>query len=157
MAPILITLFSLLVIISLAILYLNTLSNTLKLIRYENRTLEPGNVWYMLIPFYNYYFAFTMVKDVAQSIENEFRSRDLHIDSKPTYAIGLAACIAVIIVASLNIISSVFFTYDATFNKIKGYAALGQLALWVGHWVQVYQYKKKLKSLPFLEDEIPDI
>ena len=103
-SPVLSILF-LAIFLALAILYLLTISNTLKEIDWENRVIEPGSVWNMLIPLYNYYYYFGLVKDISISIENEYKIRNIPISTNPTKTVGTITASLTVAVVILNILS----------------------------------------------------
>ena len=70
-----------------AIFYLIALKSTLASIHKQNRTMEPAKVWELLIPVFNIFFQFSLVKKVADSIRNELRART--VSQRPTYGIDL--------------------------------------------------------------------
>jgi heme/copper-type cytochrome/quinol oxidase subunit 2 len=74
-----------------AIIFLIYFQNTLKLIKPDNRHMEPGEVWYIFIPFYNIYWQFAMVSRLARSFADEFSDRKIEVKAAlPTNDIGKA-------------------------------------------------------------------
>lgn len=127
---------SFVVVISLipAIFYLLTLQNTLKSIYWENRVIEPGKVWLLLIPVFNLVWMFIVVARIADSIKNELNARGEVTADRPTYGIGLSWCI-------LFLVGRVPY--------LGGAVSLGFLVCWIIHWVKVNEYKKKFLAEPY--------
>lgn len=125
------------------IFYLLTLQSTLKLVAPNNRKMPPGQVWLTLIPIFGTVWHFFVVNNVSMSIEKEFRSRGLPIESKPAYTIGLIACI-------LYALSTVLFLLGDG-SKLASLAAFICLII---YWVKIAGHKNKLlmsqynKSIP---------
>ncbi len=95
----------------LGIFYLITLQNALKSIDVKHRSMNPGGVWFMLVPLLNFIWAFVVVYRVADSIKNELNARGRPCSEKPTYHIGFTWC-------TLSIISRIPFGGDMPLNKI---------------------------------------
>src|SRR5262245_49376745 len=83
----------LIIALVIAIFFLLTLSTALSRCRPRNRTMEPGMVWLNLVPLLNIVWQFITVLRVAESLENEFRDRDLHRGEDYGKGVGLASCI----------------------------------------------------------------
>src|SRR5688572_13284226 len=63
--------------IAIAVFYCLTLSKALKQVRPGNRDMEPGQVWLVLIPFFNLYWNFKIASDIPSSLRREFRERGM--------------------------------------------------------------------------------
>ena len=49
-----------------------------------------ANVWFLCIPFFNFYWQFVVVNKIAQSIAMECEKLQIPVkESKPTYKLGL--------------------------------------------------------------------
>jgi hypothetical protein len=116
-----------------AILYLITLQNTLKAISRENRTMEPGNVWLMLIPLFSIVWQFIVVNKIASSIRAELNARGVPVDQGPGLSIGLAMC--VLCCVSIIPVIGVFF-------------GLAAFICWIIYWIKIAGFKKQIESLP---------
>lgn len=129
-----------------AIMFLLTLSKTLRAVAPQNRTMQPDQVWLLLIPLFNLYWIFVVVSKLSESIRNEFVSRGLSIEERPTYNLGLAYAIVTVV----NGIFSVSFNFGSSFtsNPFSGMLSLAALILIIAYWVTVNNYKKRLESLP---------
>ncbi|HVX00375.1 MAG TPA: hypothetical protein VHA52_08080 [Candidatus Babeliaceae bacterium] len=115
------------------IFYLLTLQNTLKLIAPNNQKMRPGQVWFTLIPIFGPVWHFFVVNNVSMSIENEFRSKNLPIENKPAYTIGLITCI----LFALRTITFLFGV-GSIFVSIVAYICL------IIFWIKINGYKNQL-------------
>lgn len=120
------------VLIGLAIqvFFLLTLSKALKQCDPAARTLEPGQVWLNLIPFFNIYWTFVLATRVPESLRNEFKDRRMH-RREEDYGAGVGKWYAICTVASVVPI----------LNYIAGPAAL---ILWILFWVKTAGYSRQL-------------
>ena len=108
------------------IFFLLTLYKTLEAISQLNRKMNPGEVWLLFIPLFNFVWLFFVVSKISDSIADECRWLNLPVtEQRPTYGIGLAYAI-------LSVTSS--------FIPLAGY--LGLLVCWIIYWVKVSEYKK---------------
>jgi len=113
-----------------AIFYLLTLQNTLKKVKKKNRTIEPGQVWLMLIPLFNIVWQFIMINRIADSLKSEFAERNISIkEDIPGAQIGIAYCILILCV-SVPVLGRL--------------AYLGGLICWIIYWVKISNYKNQL-------------
>lgn len=62
------------------LVFLNSIANIIKRIQIENRAMTPMDVWYMIVPIYNYYYYYVLINKVYQSLKQEYESR--HIKTK---------------------------------------------------------------------------
>lgn len=130
---ILIILFILAISILVAVLYLLTLSNTLKEVSPENRLVPYNNVWLMFIPLFNVFYAFYLYPKLCDSIKTEFEARGIEEKGDYGKTIGL-------ILASTNIIAFI--------PKVQDYIQLVSLVLLIVFWVKISGYKNKLINTP---------
>lgn len=72
--------FALLVGLIVQIFFLLSLSRCLAECAPRNRTMEPGQVWLNLIPFFNLVWLILTILRLSESLQNEFRSRRLRSD-----------------------------------------------------------------------------
>lgn len=111
------------------ILYLITLQNTLTEVSAENRKLNPGQVWLLLIPFFGIVWQFIIVNRIADSLKSEFAKRNILLDEdRPGYSIGLATCI----LFCCGFLLSFLF--------------IGSLVCWIIYWRKISDYKRKLQQ-----------
>lgn len=115
------------------LLFLKTIQSTLERVAIENREMSPGSVWMMLIPLFNIIYQFIVAQRLADSLRNEFASRQMTVEEeRPTYALGL----------SMAITNCLMFV-----PVIKTLASLVVLVLFVWYWIRIVKYKK-LVELP---------
>jgi len=119
------------------VFFLITLSKTLKAIQPVNREMEPGEVFLLFIPLFNYVWMFIVVNKLSNSIEKELKSRNITTSSKPTFGIGLAVAI----------LSASFFVFTYMFPYGAKGIGLAYIICFISYWSNVSGYKNKLESL----------
>jgi len=120
--------------LTILILYLLTLQNTLKEVSPENQKMPPAQVWLALIPLFGLVWMFIIVTKMADSLQAEFAKRNMqNEEARPGYSLGLTYCI-------LNCCGIIPF--------IGALASLGGFVCWIIYWVKMSGYKKKLQSTP---------
>ena len=127
-----------------AIFYLITLQDTLKRVKQKNRTIEPGQVWLNLIPFFSIVWQFIMINRIADSLKAEFNERGITVkEDRPGAQLGVTYCI-------LNLCAIV--------PVLGGLAALGGLVCWIIYWVKMAEYKNQLTVIneSVLDDNVLD-
>jgi hypothetical protein len=140
-----------------AILFLLTEFNTLRLIKRENRAMQPGWVWLQLVPLFGQIWQFVVVARIANSIRNQWQAADegsiLGIDAeaaagdltrKPTLAIGLVYCALNAIMVGTNFVA----TFDHVDSLViwVGFFAIASMACWIVYWVVLAVWKRRLKK-----------
>lgn len=60
----------------------------LLLIKEENRCITSGQVWLLLIPFFNIYWNFIFMRRIVDSLNNEFYDRQVAVEENPTEKYG---------------------------------------------------------------------
>lgn len=71
------------------IIYLCTITrSTLLMIKKENRCILPGQVWLLLIPFFNIYWNFIVARRMTDSLTNECYDRSLAVEEDPAQKMG---------------------------------------------------------------------
>ena len=117
--------------ITVAVFYLLNLQNLLKEIDPKNREVEPGNVWLMFIPFFNWIYPFILYPKIADSVKAEYASRGL----APQGDFGRSLGITMPILGLCGII------------PFLGYlASLANLVLFIIFWVKMAGFKNQLRS-----------
>ncbi|MFA6058813.1 MAG: hypothetical protein WC756_11490 [Taibaiella sp.] len=120
------------------IFYLITLQNTLKAISPENRKMEPGMVWLLLIPIFNIVWNFIVVNRMADSIQAELQKKGVSLTERPAYNVGIAMCIIGCV------------TWIPQLGSVLSIAGL---ICWIIYWVKISEFKKKIESLPDVQDD----
>lgn len=139
---ILIGLSTIIIILTLYILFLLTLQNTLRAISPELRLIEPGTVWRILIPFYNFYFVFVLIQRLASSIAAHLEASGEPVpNSRPTVNIGLLWAILTITNFFLNAVN--FFDLNSLLTMLS-------IVCLIIYWISVATYKKKIQRHPVL-------
>ncbi len=123
-----------------AIFFLLTLSSTLSKCAPGFRTMEPGMVWLLLVPFFSLIWNFFVVMAVAKSLANEYARRGIPSpEPLPGQRIGIAMCVCVCccIVPLLGFL-----------------VGLASLLLWIMYWVKIAEFSRLL-DLPYPAIPIP--
>lgn len=141
----------LLITIGLAIWYLNTLANTLKTINIMNREISPMDVWNLMIPFYNYYYYFVVMKRLSKSIENELNAHAIPTH-KPLYGFGIVTAVAFVV----NAVTGILVRFSLFPVLIAFGISIVAITIWIIYWGQVVSFKKRLMQLPQLETTNPN-
>lgn len=117
------------------ILYILTLSNTLRAISEQNRTMPPSNAWLLLIPIFNLVWSFIVVNNLSESILKESKLRSFPLaESKPANGIGIA----------MSVLRCT--TFVPVLGLLSGPAAF---ICWIIYWVQINNYKKAIQTAPY--------
>jgi hypothetical protein len=111
--------------------YLLTLQRTLNAVSYENRKMQPRQVWLTFIPLFGLIWQFIIVNRIADSLKMEFALRNIEVDEeRPGIRIGLAYCIL----------------FCCSLIPVLGYlTAIGGLVCWIIYWSKINDYRIKLK------------
>lgn len=120
----------------LATVILSFLSDVVRVLRRvepANRRMEPGQVWWNLIPVFNVIWATVTIERVAESLRAEFTARELHgPNEKYGRKLGLTAM--ALLASAVPLYPMAIVTYPVAF----GY--------WVAYWREVKRYAARLKS-----------
>ena len=133
------------------IFFLITQENFLKVIKPDNRRMQPNEVWLQLIPLFNLFWQFIVVNRIAESIRNEIIDRNLNsvsgtanpafaidVNEWPTLDLGLAYCI-------LGIAGVAGFFFGFLLFVFGGLAAM---ICWIIYWTQIAEYKNRFLNNP---------
>ncbi|HWB27088.1 MAG TPA: hypothetical protein VG738_16510 [Chitinophagaceae bacterium] len=114
------------------IFYLITLQKALQTVSRENRKLEPGLVWLLLIPVFNAIWMFFVADGIGTGFQREFEKYGMATSEKPTYNLGLTLAIlwCCCIIPVLNI-----------------FAGLGGFVIWIIYWIKVNEVKNELVNI----------
>lgn len=113
------------------VFYILSLQKALAAVSPENRKLEPGLAWLLLIPVFNIIWNFFIVDAIGVSFERGFQKYGIYHSKKQTYDLGLTMSILCCCywIPLLNIL-----------------AILGSFVIWIIYWIKVVQYKNELIS-----------
>lgn len=137
------------------VLFMLTEHNLLKVIRSENRLMQPGMVWLQFIPFFGLLWQFFVVRRIAGSIRNEIASRQDNddilgfsdfsavetMDKQPTLKIGIAYCILVSLGGIINLSHLTDYSWTLIIPLVCMFSGI---ICWIIYWVKLVQYKRKL-------------
>jgi hypothetical protein len=129
-------LFTIVIFVAIVVPFLLTLRNTLRLVKPENQSILPNQVWIVLIPVVGLFWAFIVVTRLAYSLDDEFQSRGMAQDSASGRSVGIAFLICNLLANILNYISAV----------LGGLVFLAAIVLFIIYWVKIADYKKLLKQ-----------
>ena len=104
------------VIFVVDIFFLLSLSKCLQAVAPENRKMEPGMVWLNLIPLFNYVWLILTILRVAESLENEYRSRGMTGDGDYGKMMGIIYYVSMFVCACVAVVFWVLY-----WMKIAGY------------------------------------
>jgi hypothetical protein len=113
------------------IFFLLTLQNCLERCHPSIRTMNPGEVWFMLIPIFNMIWQFIVVLRIASTLESEFKRRNIVKEPEPGKAIGLTWCI-------LDVCAMI-----PVIGVIPGIAAL---ICWIIYWIKISGYSTEIAT-----------
>ena len=106
------------IMLTLTILHLMTMYKTFNLIAKRNRTMEPGMVFLVFVPFLNIVWLFFIVLRLAESLRNEFEDRGWDTEGESFgYGMGLAAAILNLVCGPVGLIFLIIH-----WRQISGYA-----------------------------------
>jgi hypothetical protein len=111
------------------IFFLVTLQNTLRVIEPQNRTMQPGNVWLVLIPFFGIVWAFIMVNAIANSCKVQLEQYGVYHEQKPTYGVGIG------------------WAVSSALSLIVPFFSLFSLTMLIVYWIKVNETRKQLLEL----------
>ncbi|HVX00377.1 MAG TPA: hypothetical protein VHA52_08090 [Candidatus Babeliaceae bacterium] len=153
----LVIILSILCLLSLipSIFFLFTLQNTLKAVSPHNRKLRPGQIWLLLVPIFSYIWFFYVVDGIAESIYDEYKSKGVTMNKKPTLSLGIAMSILYCTVFMWYILSRILinvFLADHIFAVLYCFIGfiltLAFATIWIIYWVKLNEYKNSILALP---------
>ena len=112
-----------------AIFYILSLQKTLNKCAPENRAMQPGMIWLMLVPLVNLVWHFFVVINMAKSLGAEFQKRGMAEEPEPGKKLGMIMCILACcgIIPLLGVLCSI-----------------GALVCFVMYWLKMAEFGKKL-------------
>ena len=111
--------------------YFLTLQRALSRCAPESRTLAPGLVWLMAIPWFGAIWSFVVVTKLSKSLHNEFTRRNMSEDQRPAYGVGMAMCILYLV---------------ALIPHLHMAGSFALLIVWIIYWVKIARYSRKLQN-----------
>ena len=111
------------------IFYILSLQKTLKKCAPENRAMEPGMIWLMLVPLVNMVWHFFVVNNMAKSLGAEFQKRGMTEEPEPGKKLGTIMCV-LMCCSLIPILGSL--------------CSLGFLVCWIMYWLKMVEFSKKL-------------
>lgn len=124
-----------LVILGIGIAYILTLQRAISRCAPQNRATSPESAWLLLIPLFNMIWPFILYPRISETLEREFRARNLPIEPQPAKNLGLA-------VAVLHVCW--FIPVVHVFTAIAGFICL------IFYWVKISGYSSQLLGAPVL-------
>jgi hypothetical protein len=115
----------------IAVLFILTLRKALEKCAPQNRATSPDSTWLLLIPLFNMIWGFILYPRISDSLEREFRQRNLPIEPQPAKSLGLALAI-------LQICSIIPF--------LGFLAGIGALICFIMYWVKISGYSNRLNT-----------
>ena len=135
----LLLLLSLAVMLVPAICYILTLYRALGRCAPENRTMDPGLAWLLLVPVVGLVWHFMVVLNISRSLKQEFSARGIACEPEPGKSVGLTLCI-------LSVCSIIPF--------VGPLAGLGALVCWIVYWARISSLSQRI-ALPALAMNTP--
>lgn len=111
------------------IFYILTLQKALNKCAPENRAMQPGMVWLLLVPLVNIVWSFFVVLNMAKSLGAEFQKRGIAEEPEPGKKLGLIMCV----LFCCGIIP-----------LLGALCSLGGLVCWIMYWLKIAGFSKKL-------------
>lgn len=110
------------------VFYLITVQNTLRIISPENRKMSPGQVWWILIPVFGYFWLFKIVEAISESTRTELAGYGIaQRDTMKTAGLSWG----------IFIIAGSFF----------GFLLLIAFSSFAWHWIKVAEARKLILSV----------
>jgi len=75
------------------VFYILTLQKALNKCAPENRAMQPGMLWLLLVPLVNIVWSFFVVLNMAKSLGAEFQKRGIAEEVEPGKKLGLIMCV----------------------------------------------------------------
>jgi hypothetical protein len=124
-----------LVFFGVGVAYMLTLQRAISRCAPQNRATSPESAWLLLIPFFGMVWQFIFYPRLSETLEREFRARNLPIEPEPAKKLGLA-------VAVLHVCW--FLPAVHVFTGIAGLICL------ILYWMKISDYSNQLGDDPVL-------
>lgn len=116
------------------LLLANSIRKVLQLVSQENRMIIPSHAFFIIIPLFNIYWNFMLVRHLKDSLNNEFFDRKVPVELNPTQKEGYLFAWSFLL---CNIPLPYYFNYIALFFNIISI---------ILYWVKTKEYNKLLKD-----------
>lgn len=121
---------TLLLLLAVAVLFLYGQYRTVKVISPLSRKLSANDVWFQLIPVFNFYWSFVVVNRLSASFAEEFdRLQIAHKELYPTRALGIATIL-------------LYFVSLIPVSEVKITAGIAWFVCFLFYWVQIQKCRK---------------
>jgi hypothetical protein len=131
------------------VLYIRTLWNALRRCSPDSQAMRPGKVWLLLVPIFNFYWHFVVVREIARTLHTESQRRAVRdVPPKPGQAVGMALCT----------LSVAAFALGQVFRAVAGPGAPSPataplalalatacLVLFIAYWAKIRRYTRQLQ------------
>ena len=139
----------------LAILFFQTQKNILKLIRPENRLVQPNLIYFQITPVAGQIWQFFVIIRLSKSIQNELSAMNEEsilgfsdaaaVDSsgkRPAVWAGIAYCTLTLLFFILSQFPKLVASPDV--DLIAGFGIIAGVTCWIVYWVQLAGWKRRL-------------
>ncbi|PVH25850.1 hypothetical protein [Sphingobacterium corticibacter] len=129
------TIYVLIVILLVWILFAYNVRKTLLLIKPENQVILPNQAWFLAVPLFNIFWNFEVSKRLAYSFNNEFFDRKVAVEDMPTLQIG-------------NRYAWSFLIYNIPFfpDFIRLLAFILCITYFISYWYKIVQFKSLIEE-----------
>lgn len=104
----------------------------MKVISPLSRKLSANDVWFQLIPVFNFYWSFVVVNRLSASFAEEFdRLQISHSELYPTRALGIASIL-------------LYFVSLIPVSEVKIPAGLAWFVCFLFYWLQIQKCRKRI-------------
>ncbi|PSK90626.1 hypothetical protein [Taibaiella chishuiensis] len=93
---------------------------------------------------------FRIVQKLSESIAQEYASRNMQVEPKPTFQPGLIYCI-------LNLVSLLVGLLPRPVPGFGFAIGIGMIVYWIIYWVKTAAYKKEMRVMPEYNDNESDL
>lgn len=129
-ALLLIPTITLLLLLAVALLFLYGQYRAVSVISPLSRKLTASDVWFQLIPVFNFYWSFVVVNRLSASFAEEFdRLQIAHNELYPTRALGIATIL-------------LYFVSLIPVSEVKITAGIAWFVCFLFYWVQIQKCRK---------------
>ncbi len=129
-ALLLIPTITLLLLLAVALLFLYGQYRAVNVISPLSRKLTASDVWFQLIPVFNFYWSFVVVNRLSASFAEEFdRLQIAHNELYPTRAVGIATIL-------------LYFVSLIPVSEVKITAGIAWFVCFLFYWVQIQKCRK---------------